>query len=132
MQNINYNEIDKEMRGLIKALNDNGYATKFCCVGLNHDRKPYPYVIFDESLTDDKAMELFCKIRDTETLTSIDIVKWIRSNDDEVLINWKLEYGDFNSVPYKERVQIGAYNIIINDTNLIEEKLKNNSPSDLK
>ena len=125
MENINYNEIDEEMRGLVKALNENGYKTKFCCVGFNHDRIPYPYVIFDESLTDDKAMELFCKIKDTETLTPIDLNKWVRGTD-EIYVNWRLDYGNFNYVPLEKRIEIGAYNIIINDTNLIENRLLNN------
>ena len=28
MKDINYNEIDEEMRGLVKALNESGYKTK--------------------------------------------------------------------------------------------------------
>ena len=123
MENINYNEIDAEMRGLIKALNEKGYKTKFCCVGFGHDRKPYPYIIFDDNMTDKQAMELFSRIKSANTLAPIDLLKWIRANGEDVLVNWKLEFGDFNSVAYGKRVKIGAYNIILNDINLIEKEL---------
>lgn len=126
MENINYNEIDEEMRGLVKALNESGYKTKFCCVGFNHDTKEFPYVIFDDNLTDEQAMELFDRIKTAKTLVPINLLKWVRTNGCEVLINWKLEYGDFYNIPYEERIEIGVYNIILHDTNLIEEELLKN------
>ena len=123
MKNINYNEIDEEMRGLVKALNESGYKTKFCCVGFNHDRMPFPYVIFDDNLTDEQAMELFNKIKTAETLVPVNLVKWVRTNGSEVFVNWKLDYGNFVYASNQTRDEIGDYNIIINDTDLIEAEL---------
>ena len=102
------------------------YKTKFSYIGFNYDRKPFPYTIFDEALTDEKAMELFDKIKATETLTKIDLLKYVRTDGCNVLVNWKLEYGDFNNIPYEKRVEIGVYNIIIHDTALIKKELLKN------
>ena len=44
MAKINYKEIDKEMRPVIKELNKLGLKTRHCCIG--HD-KTTAYITFD-------------------------------------------------------------------------------------
>ena len=84
---------------------------------------PFPYVIFDDTLTDEQAMELFNKIKTAETLVPVNLVKWVRTNGSEVFVNWKLDYGNFVYASNQTRDEIGDYNIIINDTDLIEAEL---------
>lgn len=71
---INYNEIDKGFRPIIKALNDKGWKTKFCCEG-HYDkykqRYVYAYIYFDAPIP--KALQpLF------ETYPRVDEKMWCK------------------------------------------------------
>jgi len=86
---IPYFEIDKEMLPLIDVLNfDLGLKTKYCCYG--HKDSDQIYVIFDESVSEQKILDLIYK-RNSWTLPSLWFYKWYRPAKNKILVNWKAE-----------------------------------------
>ncbi|MGC8362897.1 hypothetical protein ACSHUI_00285 [Bacillus subtilis] len=86
---IPYDDLDKEMIGLIDVLNfDLGLKTQFCCFG--HKPHVQPYVIFDESVTDERILAL-ANQTGSHTYPQIFFYKWVRGYP--VKQNWKMNIG---------------------------------------
>lgn len=106
---IPYDEIDKEMIELIDVFNFHlGMKTKFCCYG--HESHIKPYVIFDESVTDEQVYEVASKVcTDWKNWgNSICFEKWVRGGFNKLLMNWKFtimrRYLDPNNPKKKEHL----------------------------
>lgn len=100
LNNIPYDEIDPEMIDILDVLNFNlELKTKYCCYG--HEERTVPYVVFDESVTDDEIQKLANQTG--KFYLQIVFKKWVRHYP--VLANWTLELGvkfkDPNSVDKK-------------------------------
>lgn len=65
MSKINYNEIDEEMRPIIKELNGKGWETMFCCQGHWYNEKNSisgGYLLFKKEIEDKYLIRLKCMI----------------------------------------------------------------------
>ena len=93
---INYEEIDSELRNLIKELNNAKLTTKYCCFGHRDEAKLY--IMFDESINKEELLEWY------KELTRFNInyngrlllnysVRWNEMyNDPKFIGNWVLSF----------------------------------------
>ncbi|QPX71764.1 hypothetical protein [Bacillus phage SP8] len=85
-QGISYDNLDKEMIDLIGVLNFYlGLKTQSCCFG--HKPHETPYIIFDESVTDEQILAL-AETTGNYTYPQIFFYKWIRGYP--IKQNWKM------------------------------------------
>lgn len=82
---INYNNIDKGFRQIIKGLNDKGWVTRYCCEGHydeDRDRYVFAYLYFDAPIPIE-----FQPILDSYTL--VDEKDWCKRLRNKSAYSWK-------------------------------------------
>ncbi|UAV84464.1 hypothetical protein phi18_194 [Bacillus phage phi18] len=105
-QGIPYDNLDKEMIGIIDVLNfDLGLKTQFCCFG----HMPYeaPHVIFDESVTDEQILAL-AELTGNYTYPQIFFYRWVRGYP--IKQNWQMKLCLMFDEPESEHIhELKAY-----------------------
>ena len=98
---INYNDIDKECRDMVKFFNDESLTTKYSCAGHDNDTYNSFYIIFGDLVTDNHILLFLEKYSNKHMHTPFigKFVKWMRKVEGSICSNWKYEvsYGNYKS-----------------------------------
>lgn len=120
--NLPLEEIDPKCREFVYLLNKYGFKTIYCCQG--HKNGSQYYIMFDESVTDEKICELIFKLWRGYS-PSYDFNKWVRIVEDygkpRMLKNWVYSINSKLEVNGKDVSMRSNHNVAKNTCKRLKE-----------